>query len=138
MLIAVIFVSGCNGDDDKSFTPSIDIKLNKNSISVNDNMRSSEFITITMTRLDDEDISTIFIIKFNQTANVYAVDTDGNRLHQLSTRSLKGKGSVDTLNFKVFGKKNDAIKAMYDIGVETWWNDTKLEDKDKHLEVIVK
>ena len=137
MLVTVIFVSGCNGDDDKSFTPSIDIKLNKNSISVKDNSISSDFVTITIKRADNEDVFTDFIIKFNQTDSVYAVNVDGKRLSQLSTRSLKDKGSADTLQFKVFGKKGDALDARYSITIETWWNNTKLEGIDRTLEVFV-
>lgn len=132
----VIFVSGCPGED-KPFTPSVVLKLDKNMIYVHDNSISTDFVTITVERVDNEDVFTDFIIKFNQTDSVYAVDVDGRRLSQLSTGSLKDKGSVDTLQFKVFGKKGDAIKATYFINIETWWNNTKLEGIDSTLKVIV-
>ena len=139
LFVAVIFVSGCNGND-KPFTPSIDFKLDKSSVSVNDNTVTSHFVKSTFKRLDNEDIPTIFIMKFvsDKPGDIYVVDSEGNKIDELSTRPLKGKDDEDIRTFKVFGMKRGYTKAESQIKIELWWNNTKLEGMDRTLEVIVK
>lgn len=138
MLIAVIFVSGCNGND-KPFTPSIDFKVDKNSILVNDNTVSSNFVKSTFKRLDNEDIATVFTMKFfsNKSEDIYVVDSEGNKIDELSTRPLKGKDDEDIRTFKVFGMKRGYTKAESQIKIELWWNNTKLMGMDRTLKVTV-
>lgn len=138
MLIAVIFVSGCNGND-KPFTPSIDFKVDKNSILVNDNTVSSNFVKSTFKRLDNEDKATVFTMKFfsNKSEDIYVVDSEGNKIDELSTRPLKGKDDEDIRTFKVFGMKRGYTKAESQIKIELWWNNTKLMGMDRTLKVTV-
>jgi len=126
-----------NPPEPAPFTPNVDFKLDKYNIEVNDNKISLEFRKGIIKRLDDENIPTVFVMKFKQGQNYYAVDIDGNKITELPTRVLKGQGAEDTLQFKVFGSKGEAEKATYQIEIELWWNNTKLENKDRILEVNV-
>ena len=138
MLVTVIFVSGCNGED-KPFTPSIDFKVDKNSISVNDNTISSYFVKSTFERLDNEDTKTVFVMKFfsEKPEDIYAVDSEGKKIDQLLTKPMKGRGDEDILTFKVFGNKRGYDKAESQIKIELWWNNTKLMGMDRTLKVTV-
>ena len=136
-MFSIVLISGCNNKN--SFFPLVDFKLNEDNINVNDNTIYSKFIEAKVTRLDNKNIPADFIIKFNQPANAYAVDVDGNRIDNLSTpRPLEGKGDYYPFMFKVFGKKGLAKEVTYNIQIELWWNGTKLENKDNVLEVTIK
>ncbi|MCD6557630.1 MAG: hypothetical protein J7K31_01195 [Candidatus Aenigmarchaeota archaeon] len=137
IMITVILVSGCI---DQRFSPSVGFKLDKYSITVDDNTVSSEFVKATITRLDNENISTVFVMKFfpQTPEDIYPVDVDGNEISELSTRPLKAKGAEDILQFKVFGKKGGFTEAKSKIRIELWWNNTKIENTDRILEVSVR
>jgi len=136
LILVFVVISGCIKPS--PFSPKVEFYLDKYSISINDNTISSEFVTARIKRLDNENISTTFVLKFIQPSNVYVVDVDGNKISELSTKSLKGSEAEDVLQFKVFGKKGEAKEAKYEIRIELWWNNTKLQGMERSLEVIVK
>ena len=65
-------------------------------------------------------------------------NADGNKISELSTRSLKGKNAQDILQFKIFGKKGGFTEAKSKIRIELWWNNTKVKNTERILEVSVK
>ncbi len=133
LLIGVIFISGCTQD----FKPQVSLTLDKNSITINNN-QLSEFITATITRLDNENIDTLFVLKFpDNKEGVYPTNVDGERITEISTKTLKGSNSKDILQFKIFGSKGEATQASYDLKVELWWNNTKIENQDETTKITV-
>lgn len=134
LLFAAIFVI----NQPKSFKPDATVTLDKANININDN-KLSELITATITRNDNENISTIFSIRFSDTTDaIYVTDVDGKRIYELTTRPLKDSGAKDILQFKVFGTKKDYSEAKRNIKIELWWNGTIIENKYQSLEVNVK
>jgi len=136
-LMALVFNTGC-ADDQTSF-PSVDFDVDKSSIRIKDNEISSEFVTITITRLDSENIPTTFTIKFmlRNPESVYPVDAEGNKITEISTKALQGKNAKDILQFKVFGKKNGFEEAKAEIRIELLYNNTPLKNKHKTLDISI-
>ena len=67
-----------------------------------------------------------------------AVDASGNRITELQTKSLVGLNSKDILQFKIYGRKGEAVQASFDLKAQLWWNSTKVQDQDKSIRVTVK
>lgn len=138
ILMFSIFVSLC-GCVDTDFSPDVKLALDKNRIDIKNGELSQEFVTATITRIDNENRDTIFTLKFpDEKMSVYPTDIDGNRITELRTRPLKGEKSKDTLQFKVYGSKGEAEKAEYDLIIQLLWNDTKIENQDKIVKMIVR
>ena len=134
-LILVIFISGCT---DQEFKPQVDLFLDKNSITI-DSGQLSDFITATITRRDNENIDTIFVLSFPEdTQSFYPTDVDGNKIREIPTKKLKGQNSLDTLQFKIFGSKNEATQASYELKLELWWNNTRIDNQDKLIRITVR
>ncbi|MCK5473955.1 MAG: hypothetical protein KAI53_00985 [Candidatus Aenigmarchaeota archaeon] len=126
ILLATIFMSGCT---DQEFKPDVKLSLDKNSITVTEK-ELSEFITATISRQDSNTNETVFILKFPEyKKNVYPTDVNGNRITELQTKSLVGQNSKDIVQFKVFATKGEGTTITYDLKIELWWDDTKIQDK---------
>jgi|GEM_PF-4489547 len=135
LLMGVVFISGCRT---KEFRPQVSLALDKNSVSLNDGTLSG-FITATITRLDNERRDTVFVLKFPENKkDVYPTNVDGVRITEIPTRTLKEQNSIDTLQFKIFGSKGEATNASYDLKVELWWNNTRIENQDKTITITIK
>jgi hypothetical protein len=139
LLIGVVLISGCiNPPNPPPFKPSVELELDKSSITVTDNTISTDFITATITRLDNENIDTVFLLKFpERKQTVYPTDVDGHRITELQTKPLKGQNCKDTLQFKIFGTKGEDIYSVKSLKLELWWNNTKIDNQDKTIEVKV-
>ncbi|MFH1421008.1 MAG: hypothetical protein ABIG30_03560 [Candidatus Aenigmatarchaeota archaeon] len=135
LIITILFVaaaiSGCTSN------PSVFLEFDKDRIEIKDFSMSNEFITATLTRQDDTKTDVIFVLKFPQNmSSVYPVDVDGNKISELETKILKGKDAKDTLQFKIFGRNDEAVESKFELKAELWWNTTKLDEKE--IEVTVK
>lgn len=134
IILAVLFlITACHKDE--VFTPSAELSLQDSSVSVEGDSISSGFITAVIERKDKTDQETAFVLKFQNKESVYAVDSAGNRLEELSTKPLKGKNAMDMLQFKIFGKKGEAEKATYRLGIELMWNNQSLQTEEIKVSV---
>ena len=139
-LITIILVSGCPSTPPTNpppFKPSVTLGLDKGSIIINDNS-ISDFITATITRLDNENVDTFFVLKFPENKQTfYPTDVDGQRITELSTKPLRDQNSKDILQFKIFGTKGEDKFSVKELRLELWWNNTKIDGQDKIIEVTV-
>lgn len=136
LLIGVVLISGCVQQE---FSPSVRLDLDKYWITIDDNKISSDFITATIIRLDNENIETIFVLKFpEEKESVFPTDVNGNRIGELYTKPLKGQNSKDILQFKIFGSKGEADESTFTLNVELWFNYTKVVNQDKTITIEVR
>lgn len=138
LLIIAISVSGCvQTQPAKEFIPVVDLQLDNSIININNNT-SSGYITATITRKDNVNVDTNFTLRFPQGFNsVYPVDSNGYKILQITTKTLKGENSKDTLQFSIYGNKGDAINSNFEIKVELWWNNMKIEGQDKTIKINI-
>ncbi|MBU0496482.1 MAG: hypothetical protein KKG04_00820 [Candidatus Thermoplasmatota archaeon] len=133
LFVGFILISGCT---EGPFKPQVKLEIDKDNITLDDNTISTDFITVTVERLDKEDIGTVFVLKFpGNLTSVYPTNSDGEKIDEMHTKTLKGQNSKDTLQFKIFGSKGQATEASYELNMELWWNNTKLEEKDIKITV---
>lgn len=126
LILLLFFLTGCSKEE---FKPQADFNLDNQELSIQSGNITPKFVTATITRID-EGIGTNFTLNFDNKETVYATDVDGNKISTLSTRSLKGKFSIDTLQFKIFGKKLDEdLLADKSLSVKLMWNNTTLDEK---------
>ena len=136
LLIAVLIISGCAKQE---FRPGVTLDIDKTDVTVDDNSISKEFITATITRTDDNAKDATFVLTFpDKLQSAMAVDASGNRITELQTKSLVGLNSKDILQFKIYGRKGEAVQASFDLKAQLWWNSTKVQDQDKSIRVTVK
>lgn len=139
LLIIAISISGCaQPQPPKAFIPVVDLQLDNSIISIKSET-SSGYITATITRNDNENVDTNFTLRFPQKLNsVYPVDNNGNRISQISTKTLKWQNSKDTLQFKIYGNKGEAVNSEFDVNVELWWDNTKIDGQDKIIKINIR
>lgn len=138
ILSLLLMATGCSSESDKTkvVTPSAKLDLSITSIKITDQSISKDFITATITRSDSKNEEQTFTIRFPKNiSDVYATDVDGNRIQTLETKTLKGKNSIDTLQFKIFGTKREAVKVLFELEVELLWGDFELDTKIIKIEV---
>jgi hypothetical protein len=136
VLAVLMSMVGCGQTE--SDGPQVKFNLDKDSITVQDDKLSEEFITATITRQDIGAFDAVFQLQFpDELESAYAATPDGNRQLSLQTRRLRGKNAQDTVQFKVWGTKGEALEARYQLTVELWWNGSWLAGQDKKLEVKV-
>ncbi|MDO8553751.1 MAG: hypothetical protein Q7S22_03005 [Candidatus Micrarchaeota archaeon] len=121
MLFLGLVLVGCLSSG--AFKPSVDFRLDRTAMIVSNNNFSSDFVTATITRLDNDPTPTQFVLKFKNKADVYAVNADGQKIDELSSKILKGSGAKDTLQFKIYSKSNLATGSD-NLEVELDWNNT--------------
>ncbi|MEK6982075.1 MAG: hypothetical protein AABX38_04050 [Candidatus Micrarchaeota archaeon] len=123
LLFLALFLFGC-GD---KFKPSVEFQLDKYSIDVN-NGNISSYVTATIIRNDNNPTPTEFTLKFDNKADIYAVDGKGNIIKTLNTRILQGTGAKDTIQFKIFGKTNLASGSDI-LNIVLDWNSTTIDSR---------
>jgi len=122
------------------YTPDIRLDLSRYDISIKDNQTSAELIRATITKLDEKEIPTRFQLKFvpSNPDYLYPVDDYGRKITEITTDELISKGREYSYQFKVFGKKVlGQTTSQWSITVEVFFNNTKLEGKEKTLTVTV-
>lgn len=133
--ILLLFLLTACSKEEETFIPSAEISLENDALSVPGDTVSTEFVTATIERQDKVDQETTFTVKFLNKDAVYAVDSAGIKIDSLSTKPLRGKNAMDTLQFKVFGKKGEAETATYKLGVELMWGNQTLQQEDVKVSV---
>ena len=133
-LACILLLSACSKEEE-AFMPSAEISLDDDSLSVADKSISTEFVTATIERQDKVDQETMFTVKFQNKEAVYAVDSAGIKLTELSTKPLRGKNAMDVLQFKVFGTKGEAETAEYKLGLELMWGNRTLQSEQVTVSV---
>ena len=135
ILLVLFSFSGCGNDET---TLDAGLSLDKSSITIDDG-ELSEFITATITKEDEGENNTVFVLKFPENKNnVYPTDVDGVRIYELQTKPIKGINSIDTLQFKIFGLNGEATEASYDLKVELWADHNHIVNQDKTIKIKVK
>ncbi len=130
ILISLVFLNGGDIFKPAPFKPSVTLTLDKNVLNIKSNVVSEDFITATITRLDDKDELTSFVLMFpDKKENIYPTDVDGKRVEQLQTKPIKGNGAIDTLQFKVFGNKGEADKSTFSFKVQLVWNNSNIAEQ---------
>ncbi len=123
-----------------TYVPEVSFELSTYSINVNDNQISTDLITATVTKLDDKNIPTKFVLKFKPSNKdyVYAVDSETNeKITEKTTEILTQKGRKFQYQFKVLGKKVvGQPESPWEITIELYYNNTKM--KEQTLNVVVK
>jgi len=105
-LVIIGFVLiGCLGQTNG---PSISTQWEKTSVDVINGNYSEEYVGVILTRQDNDSTPFEVTLTFHNKDNIYAVDGLGNRIENLTSRPMVGKGVQDILQFKVFGSSNTA------------------------------
>jgi len=89
----------------------------------------SSYIDATVERSDDINKTYVFVLRFSNTANCYAVDNEGKQLTELPTEPLRSKNSKSLIQFKIFATKGDAITSTYNLNISLWQNNTIIDSK---------
>jgi hypothetical protein len=100
-----VFLSGC-GVQPAVYIPSVSFQSPTTDIRVTTN-QTSEIVTITITKTDNEGKPTAFDVMLDSSNEDYfypiSVTGSGARLTEAQTKILIDEGSSDTVQFKVYG-----------------------------------
>ena len=133
-MACVLLLSACSKGEE-GFMPAAELSIDNDKLSIADNSVSEDFVTATIERQDKVDQETAFTVRFLNKESVYAVDSSGAKLSELSTKPLRGKNAMDVLQFKVFGKKGEAEEATYKLGLELMWGNRTLQSEQVKVSV---
>lgn len=99
VLIAVYFLLS-----NQEYVPGVDFKISPSNVQIKDNSFSN-IVTITVTKTDNENEQTDFLIKLIPEANtVYAISVNNNQtITEYRTKPLIDRDAFDILQFKIFG-----------------------------------
>lgn len=122
MALGLVFF-GCLGST--AFKPDVSYQLDRNSVDVSNGNISTYYVTATVTRNDNDPTPTVLTLEFKNKPDIYAVDSAGQRIESLNTKSLVGQGAKDTPQFKIFGRTNLAT-GTDTLDVDLDWNGTTL------------
>ena len=134
LLCMVLLVSGCT--DPK---PNFSFNIDKTALTIEDNSTST-FVTATVKRLDNTDTPVIVTLKLSSMTPemIYPVDASGRNITQLQTKTLEGKGSQDTLQFKVFGLKKGLVEAKSQIDIAFWYDNEPVPENKRSISILVR
>lgn len=149
MLLGAVFVSGCFGPPSPQqppppYKPEIDLKISPDTlpntpIELNDNQ--TELIKLTVTKLDDKNISTYFVLKFKPSNPQYleSIEAESDtKLEEKTTETLTQKGREFPYQFRVRGRKVlGQTESRWTLDIEVFYNNSTFL-KRKTLDILVK
>ncbi len=143
MLLGVVFVSGCEQAAPPPYTPQIDLKISPDispnaPIEMGDNQ--TKLITLYITKLDDGNIPTYFVLKFKPSNPdyLYPIEAESDtKFEEKQTDILTQKGRVFQYQFRVLGRKVPGQpESPWKMDIEVLYKNTKL--KKQTLDITVK
>jgi len=124
--IAILYLLSSGG-----YTPGVAFTITPDHIQIKNN-QFSQIITIKVTKTDDANKPTAFLIKLSSEANgVYAISVNNNQtISEYMTKPLIDRDASDTLQFKVFGTLPEGYSpATTYINAQLLYNNTTMQDK---------
>ena len=133
-ILAVVLVSACINP---AYTPTVSFTIDRSEITIKNNQTSTDLVTVTITKEDNKNIPTNFVVKFSYPDGIYPVIND-QKVSEYTTKTLQYQDSKDPVQFKVFGQVfGQQDSATYTMIIQLYYNNSFLEGKEQTLKVIV-
>lgn len=138
MIALAILLTACTPET-KEYTPDVRMTLSPSSVVVKTD-QASDFITVTLEKLDDNPTPATFeiLLATPNAEEIFFVGEDGNPVSVLPTQELKIKGDRKSYRFKIQGKRlGSSDFTPYTLGIHLRYNGKVLDAVSQPLSVRV-